>query len=191
MNQCLHGLVHDAVDVPSVVALAVIAHAQLRGPADLRVVDHDRARTSSLEPVGNLADDAQRLHHLFESNTEPAVGVTGVPRRDFEVEVLVTEVGLGLAEVPRQPSRAKDRTCDAQRHATGEVQVSDPAKACLEDGVLVAELDVVGDALAHERVEVAYLLDAVEWQVAGDATWPDVSVVHPQTGDELEQVKHE
>ena len=58
VDQGLHGGAHDLLDVVEGVADAVRAERELRGPGDLLVVDHDRAR---LQPVQALLDDPQRL----------------------------------------------------------------------------------------------------------------------------------
>src|SRR5262249_57558755 len=90
-------------DMGEGVAQAVRADRQLCRPCDLGVVDHRRA---GLEPVDYLLDDLEGLVHFCDPHREARPRVAAVVGRYLEVECLVTEVGIGLAEIPRQPGRA-------------------------------------------------------------------------------------
>src|SRR3954454_5118699 len=122
VDQGLHGLAHDVLDVLEGVAHAVGAEVELGGPGDLAVLDHDR---SGLEPVEPLLDELERLADLGHAHQVAAPGVAGVGGRDVEVVGLVAEVGLDLAQVPRQAGGAQDGAGGASRDAPGDVEVAD------------------------------------------------------------------
>ena len=67
--------------------------------------------------------------------------------------------------------------------------MADALEAGLEDRVGVAEGGVLGQALLHQRDEVADLVERAGRHVLGDAAGTDERVVHPQAGDQLEQVE--
>ena len=69
--------------------------------------------------------------------------------------------------------------------------MADVDEAALEDRVGVAEGGVLGQPLPHQRDEVADLVERAGRQVLGDAAGADERVVHPEAGDQLEQVEHE
>ena len=69
--------------------------------------------------------------------------------------------------------------------------MADALEAALEDRVGVAEGGVLGQPLLHQRDEVADLVERAGRQVLGDAAGADERVVHPQAGDQLEQVEHQ
>ncbi len=152
---------------------------------------HHRRALEAGQPVGGLLDDLQRLAHLGQADPEPAVGVAGVPGLDVEVVVLVAAVGLGLAQVPGVAGAPQDRSREPEREAAGEVEVADALEAGLEDRVGVAEGGVLGQALLHQGDEVTDLVERTRGEVLGDAARADVGVVHPQPGDQLEEVEHE
>ena len=191
VDQGLHRLTHDVADVVEAVAHAVAADRELAGPGDLLVGDHDRGALEPGQPVGGLLDDLQRLPHLGEADPEATVGVAGVPGLDLEVVVLVAAVGLGLAQVPRVAGAAEHRTGEAERQAAGEVEVADVLQAGLEDRVGVAQRGVLGRRFFISGDEVADLVQRAGRQVLGDAAGADERVVHPQAGDQLEEVEHQ
>ena len=69
--------------------------------------------------------------------------------------------------------------------------MADVLEAGLEDRVGVAEGGVLREALLHQRDEVADLVEGAGGHVLRDAAGADERVVHPQAGDQLEQVEHE
>ncbi len=113
VDQGLHRLAHDVLDVVEAVAHAVAADGQLARPGDLLVADHHRRALEAGQAVDGLLDDAQGLPHLVEADAEAAVGVGGVPGLYVELVVLVAGVGLALAQVPGVPGRtaAAGRRC--------------------------------------------------------------------------------
>ena len=159
VDQGLHRLAHDVADVVEAVAHAVAADRELAGPGDLLVGDHDRGALEPGQPVGGLLDDLERLPHLVEPDPEATVGVAGVPGLHLEVVVLVAGVGLGLAQVPGVAGGAEQRAGEPERQAALEVEVADVLEAGLEDRVGVAERGVLGQALLHQRDEVADLVE--------------------------------
>ncbi len=60
-----------------------------------------------------------------------------------------------------------------------------------EDRVRVAEVGVLREPLAHQGDEAADLVERAGREVLGDAAGADERVVHPQAGDQLEQVEDE
>jgi hypothetical protein len=69
--------------------------------------------------------------------------------------------------------------------------VAHAVEAAAEDRVGVAERGVLGQPLVHHLDEVADGLDGAGRHVLCDATGADERVVHPQAGDQLEQVEHQ
>src|SRR5262249_50383588 len=132
VDQRLHRGAHDAGDVGGRVAQPVGAQLQVGGPGDLLVVDHDRARSQSLQA---LRGDLDRLVHLLDPDHIASVGVGAGVGDHVEVVVLIAAVGLGLAQVVGKSGGAQDRAGDAQRDAAGQIQVADVLGAGLPDRV--------------------------------------------------------
>ncbi len=76
-------------------------------------------------------------------------------------------------------------------HAAGQVEVADLLQPALEDRVRVAQRGVLGEPLLHQRDEVPDLVERARGHVLRDAAGTDERVVHPQAGDQLEQVEHQ
>src|SRR3712207_3802978 len=125
---------------------------------------------------------------LFRSQVA-APGVAGVGGGHLEVVGLVAQVGLDLAQVPRQPGRAQHRAGDAERHAAGDVEVPGVLEPGLPDGLAGEQLVEVGHPGRHDLEELADVLDRARGEVLRQAAGADVGVVHPQAGDLLEQVE--
>ncbi len=125
VDQTLHRLAHDLGDVLGRIAQPVGSELQIGGPRDLLVLDHHGRTGEPLQPLDTLLDDLERLTHLLHPDQVTTVGVAAVVGDDVEIVCLVTAVGLGLAQVVREPGGAQNRAGDAQRHAAGEVQIAD------------------------------------------------------------------
>ena len=69
--------------------------------------------------------------------------------------------------------------------------MADALEPGLEDRVGVAQGGVLGQPLLHQRDEAADLVEGADGEVLGDAAGADERVVHPQAGDQLEQVEHQ
>src|SRR5665647_793611 len=85
-----------------------------------------------------------------------------------------------------QTGRAQHRSGDAQGHATGEVEVADVHHASLDERVLVEQLLELADAATDQRYGVVNLVDRARRQGLRHPTRADVTVVHAQSGDHLE-----
>src|SRR5579875_1691221 len=192
VDERFHGLAHDVGDVLGSRAQAVGAEGQLRGPADLGVRDHHRVVGGPLagEPAEALVDDLERLLDLVHPDHVPAVGVAGVHGGHVELVGFVTAVRLALAQVPRQPGAAQHRPRHAERDAALQVEVGDALRPGDEDRVGVDQLAQVADEPGRLPEELPDLADRAWRQVLGHTARPDVGVVHPQAGDQLEQVEH-
>ena len=66
-----------------------------------------------------------------------------------------------------------------------------PSRRPLKIGFALHSVGVLREPLLHQRDEVADLVERARGHVLGDAAGPDERVVHPQAGDQLEQVEHQ
>ena len=186
VDQPLHRGAHDLGDVFRRVAQAVRAEFQIRRPGQLLVGDHHRTRLQSLQA---LFDDLQRLLHLADPDQVAAVAVRGGVGDDVEVVSLITAIGLGLAQIVRQPGGTQHRPGHAQCHAPGQVEVADVLSPGLEDVVLGHQLLEFVESAGQDLQQLGDPLLAVARQVGGNATGADVGAVHPQSGDRLEDAQ--
>ena len=191
MDQCLHRLRHDLLDVLDRVALSIAADRQLSGPRDLLVGHHDRIAGAGTQTLDALLDDVHRLVHLAYTDQEATVGIAGGLGDNLEVVGLVAAVRLRLAEVVWQTSGTQDRAGDSEGHAAGEVEETNLDGATHPDVVVDQQVRGVLETLAQQRKCLGDLVDATLGDVLSNATGTDVRAVHAQAGDHLEDVEDE
>ncbi len=185
VDQRLHRLAHDVLDVLQAVAESVWAQGQLRRPGDLLVLDHHRA---GFQPVQRLPDEPDGLAHLLDPDDEAGPAVTVVMGRHLEVVVLIAEVGLGLAQVPRQAGRAQQRAGNTEGETALDVEVPDALEPALPDRLAGEQLAHAPDLTLLLVGPGADLVHGAVGQVLRDPPGPDEGMVHPQPGDELQDV---
>jgi hypothetical protein len=93
---------------------------------------------------------------------------------------------LGAPEIVRKAGRPQHGPGDAERHASGEIQIAHTDRAGLPDVVLPEQGFEVVELRGHRAQQLFDLRDRLVGQVGGEPTRPDVGVVHPQPGDGLE-----
>jgi len=136
-----------------------------------------------------LAHDLDRLEDLVEADLVAVedVAVRGVDH--VEVDVVVGEVRLRLAEVPREAGGPQDGTggVEGQRLLRGDHADADGALA--PDRVLGQQGVVLGDAPFDLVAQLEHVVLPAVGKVGGQSAGADEVVVHPQPGDGLEQPK--
>ncbi len=127
------------------------AHRRLH---HLRDLGHDRT-------VGNFADglvdDPQRLAHLLHAHHVPVEGVAILANRNFEIEIGVSRVGLGLAEIPFHAAGAQHRSGYAQRDAFPGGNLAHILGALNPDAVGGEQFLVFVNLGSHEIEKLFYL----------------------------------
>ena len=73
------------------------------------VVDDPRVADHVLEPVERLRDDPGRLAHLLHVHPVAVVDVAVVVDGNAEIDLVVRQVRLGLAEIPVDAGGAQHR----------------------------------------------------------------------------------
>ena len=126
----------------------------------------------------------------MQPDQEPAVRVAGGLGHHVELVVLVAAVGLRLAQVVRQAGGPQDRAGDTEGGAADQVEVADALGARLPDPAVHQQVGRVLEVGTEQLDALADLVDRTRGQVLRDAARADVRVVHPQPGDQLEQVEH-
>ena len=89
----------------------------------------------------------------------------------------------------RQAGGAQHRAGHPQRHAAGQVQVADALGTGLEDVILRHQLFEFGEPSRQNLQQFGNPGRTVLGQVGGQSTGPDVGVVHPKSGDRLEDAQ--
>ena len=183
IDQGLHRLLHDVLDVLHGIADAVRTHGQLRGPPQLRVFDHHR---SGGQPVEALLDDAQRLAHLLQPHLVASEAVACVSQGHLEVIGLVAAVRLLLPQVPGHTRGAHHRAGDPEREHVLRGDMPDAHRALAPDGAARQELLVLVDPPGHQLQEGPDAICGAVGQVHRQAAHANVRVVQAQAGDHLE-----
>ena len=151
---------------------------------DLLVLD---AVLTGRHLVEHLVEDANRLTDLVQPDRVAVEAVPVGPDDDVEVDLVVAEVRLVAAEVPRVAGRAEDGPGrpEGERLLGGDhadaLQPSPPDRLAGHERVELRQ--TVGQRLEGAQQVVTPSIG----QVGRDAAGPDVVVVHPQSGDDLEE----
>ena len=113
----------------------------------------DLAVLDAVVAVGHLLHalphDLQRLGDLVEANAVAVERVAVLGVDDVEVDLVVGQVWLRLAQVPRHPGRAEDRPAGAEGEGLFGRDDADPHRPLHPDRVLGQQLVVLGHALWH------------------------------------------
>ena len=189
VDQGLHRGAHDLPDVVQRVAHAVRADRHLRRPGHLLVRDHDGTRAQLLQAVERLLHDPHRLVALLDPDHEAAPRIGSVGHGHVEVVRLVAAVRVGLAHVVRQARAAQHRTRDAERHAARQAEVADVLETQVQDRVRQHQVFELLEELADADESLADRVDRARGDVLRDAAGADERVVHPQAGDQLEDLE--
>ncbi len=115
---------------------------------------HDRAFRDA---VDRLLDDAHRLAHFGHANQVPVVGVAVGADRNFEIELRIVGVGLGLAHVPLHTAGAQYRPGYAESDAIGARDYADILGSLQPDAVGGKQRFVFVDLGREEGQEIRYV----------------------------------
>ena len=136
-----------------------------------------------------LLEDPDRLAHLGDAAAVAVVAVADRAHRDLEVELLVGQERLGLAQVPGLAGGAQQRPGDAELQQPLARDDADALRALQEDLVLVEQRLVLVDPRRHHLDELAQLPLEAQRDVLEDAADLEVARVHPLAGGHLEHVE--
>ena len=158
---------------------------------DLAVVRDPRLALHLLEPVDALLDDPHRLAHLVDAHLVAVEDVASLVDGHVELDLVVGEIRLALAQVPVDAGGAEVRPGLAERDRVLGREGADAHRPLEPDLVRVEDRLVLVDRLRHPLAERAGLLVEPGRDVLGEAADLEVARVHARPGDHLEEVEHE
>ena len=109
----------------------------------------------------------------------------------LEVDLVVGEIGLALAQVPVDPGGAQHGAALPERDRVVGREQPDATRALEPDLVVVEDRLVVVDRLRHPRAELARLRVEAQRDVLREPARLEVARVHAHPGDHLEEVEDE
>lgn len=160
----------------------VLLHSRTRGRADLVVLNLDR---TSGHLVQTLVDDAKRLTELLHTAEVSVVAVTVDTDGDVKLNLVISIVGLRLADVPRDAR--------ATEHNTGETHVqrilsahnSNTLGSGLPDTVVRKQLLSFVNAVTELGRPLVDVIEQAKRNILGDTARADICSVETGTRDSL------
>src|SRR5450759_3474779 len=157
---------------------------------DLALVRYPGIRRHLLDLVEALLGDFQRLAHLVDADAGTGVAVTLLVHRHVELDLVVEEVGLVLADIPVQARSAQVGARQAQTDRVLGRDDTDSLRPALPHLVLPGQALVLADHLLEVATEGARLVDEGGRNVLGQPAGLAVAAVNAHAGDHIEQVEH-
>ena len=161
-------------------SLHVLLHRRTWGRRDFVIFDFDRAGRHLVQA---LVDDTKGLTEFFHAAEVAVITVAVHTDRNVEFYLVVSIVGLGLSDVPRDARTSKHDTREGIVDGVGSGNDADALGAAFPDAIVGEEFFSLVDAVTKLGSPLVDIVEEAKGEVLGDATGADVGSVKTSTRD--------
>jgi hypothetical protein len=159
-------------------SLHVLLHGSTRRRRDLVVLDLDGSRGDLVQA---LEDDAQRLAELLHTAEVTVVAVTVDTNGHVELDLVVSIVRLGLADIPWDTRSTKHDTSERVVESVSGGNNANTLGTALPDAVVGQKLLGLVNAVTELSGPLVDIIENTNGKILRDTTGTDVSGVETST----------
>lgn len=163
-------------------SLHVLLHGRTRGRRDLVVLHLDG---TSRHLVQALVDDAEGLTELLHTAEVTVVAVTVDTNRDVELDLVVSVIGLRLADIPWHTGTTEHNTSKTHVQCIRGIHNTNTLGSSLPDTVVCKKFLSLIDTVTELGSPLVDIVKETNRDILRDTTRADVGGVETGTGNTL------